>query len=89
MTRRLIERFLAGTPGVAATAEPLTDREAEVLLAVARGLSNREVGEALHMGYGTVKTHVGHLLTKVGARDRAQLVMYAYESGRAVPGRPG
>ena len=89
VTRRLIERFVASTPVAAAAAEQLTEREAEVLLAVARGLSNREIGEALHMGYGTVKTHVSHLLTKVGARDRAQLVMYAYESGRAAPRRPG
>jgi DNA-binding NarL/FixJ family response regulator len=88
VTRRLIERFVAAAPPPAAPAEQLTDREAEVLRAVARGLSNREIGAALHMGYSTVKTHVSHLLAKLGVRDRAQLVMYAYESGLAVPGRP-
>ncbi len=52
-----------------------------------QGLSNQEIAASLHLGYGTVKTHVSHLLTKLGFRDRAQLVMYAYESGVAVPGR--
>ena len=56
-------------------------------LAVSRGLSNHEIAAQLHLGYGTVKTHVSHLLTKLDFRDRAQLVMYAYESGLAVPGR--
>ena len=65
----------------------LTEREREVLLAVSQGLSNQEIAASLHLGYGTVKTHVSHLLTKLGFRDRAQLVMYAYESGLAVPGR--
>ncbi len=58
-----------------------------MLLAVSQGLSNREIAEQLHLGYGTVKTHVSHLLTKLGFRDRAQLVMHAYETGLAVPGR--
>jgi len=88
VTRRLIERFAA----LPARRDParedgLTDREREVLLAVSQGLSNQEIAAQLHLGYGTVKTHVSHLLTKLGFRDRAQLVMYAYESGLAVPGR--
>jgi DNA-binding NarL/FixJ family response regulator len=88
VTRRLIERFAA----LPASREPsyddgLTDREREVLLTVSQGLSNQEISAQLHLGYGTVKTHVSHLLTKLGFRDRAQLVMYAYESGLAVPGR--
>jgi DNA-binding NarL/FixJ family response regulator len=88
VTRRLIERFAA----LPAKRDPayddgLTDREREVLLAVSQGLSNQEIAAQLHLGYGTVKTHVSHLLTKLDFRDRAQLVMYAYESGLAVPGR--
>ena len=88
VTRRLIERF-AALPSAPATPvdDGLTDREREVLVAVSEGLSNQEVADRLHMGYGTVKTHVGHLLTKLECRDRAQLVMAAYESGLAVPGR--
>lgn len=87
VTRRMIERFAAlpdTTPRESA-ANGLTEREREVLLAVAQGLSNNEIAAALHMGYGTVKTHVSHLLTKLDSRDRAQLVVYAYESGLAVP----
>jgi DNA-binding NarL/FixJ family response regulator len=87
VTRRLIER-LAALPAARPPADDgLTDRERDVLLAVARGLSNQEIAGQLHLGYGTVKTHVSHLLTKLDARDRAQLVIYAYESGLAVPGR--
>ena len=59
----------------------LTPREAEVLVAVARGLSNAEIADTLFMSHGTAKTHVSRLLTKLGARDRAQLVMIAYEAG--------
>ncbi|HYI53618.1 MAG TPA: response regulator transcription factor [Microlunatus sp.] len=88
VTRRLIERFVA----MPAARDPayedgLTDREREVLLAVSQGLSNQQIAAELHLGYGTVKTHVSHLLAKLDFRDRAQLVMYAYESGLAVPGR--
>ncbi|MBA4024372.1 MAG: DNA-binding response regulator [Gordonia sp.] len=87
VTRRMIERFAAlpDTTTRESAANGLTEREREVLLAVAQGLSNNEIAAALHMGYGTVKTHVSHLLTKLDSRDRAQLVMYAYESGLAVP----
>ena len=90
ITRRLIERFAALPPERSPRAVPddgLTGREREVLAEVARGLSNQEIGERLHLGYGTVKTHVSHLLTKLDCRDRAQLVMHAYESGLAVPGQ--
>ena len=59
-----------------------------MLGAVARGLSNAEIGEQLFMSHATAKTHVSRLLTKLYARDRAQLVMLAYESGIIVPGAP-
>jgi DNA-binding NarL/FixJ family response regulator len=88
VTRRLIARLAAlpagRDPGYD---DGLTDRERAVLRAVSQGLSNSEIAGQLHLGYGTVKTHVSHLLTKLDFRDRAQLVMYAYESGLAVPGR--
>ena len=88
VTRRLIERFAALPAGRDPSYDDgLTGREREVLLAVSQGLSNQEIAAQLHLGYGTVKTHVSHLLTKLGFRDRAQLVMHAYESGLAVPGR--
>jgi DNA-binding NarL/FixJ family response regulator len=90
VTRRLIEQFVQQplkierqpNPGLAS----MTDREREVLLAVAQGLSNAEIGEQLFMSHATAKTHVSRLLTKLQARDRAQLVMIAYESGLVVPG---
>jgi DNA-binding NarL/FixJ family response regulator len=86
VTRRLIEQ-LAALPRPRRTPDDnLTDRETDVLLAVAQGSSNQEIAAELHLGYGTVKTHVSSLLTKLGCRDRAQLVMYAYEAGYAVPG---
>jgi DNA-binding NarL/FixJ family response regulator len=89
VTRRLVERLIAlpEPDSGAVPADGLTEREREVLLAVARGLSNQEIAAELHLGYGTVKTHVSHLLSKLGSRDRAQLVVYAYESGAARPGR--
>ncbi len=88
VTRRLIERFAAAALAECDRVDDdgLTERERDVLLTVARGLSNQEIAGQLHLGYGTVKTHVSHLLTKLDCRDRAQLVMYAYESGHAVPG---
>ena len=89
ITSRLIARFASAAdprPELAAGVETLTEREREVFDAVARGLSNAEVTAELHMSYGTVKTHVSHLLTKLGCNDRAQLVVAAYESGFVVPG---
>jgi DNA-binding NarL/FixJ family response regulator len=64
----------------------VTEREREVLLLVARGHTNGEIGLRLHLSLPTVKTHVGRLLDKLGARDRTQLVILAYESGLVVPG---
>ncbi|NJP65576.1 response regulator transcription factor [Streptomyces spiramenti] len=93
-TRGLIERFLAGdgpgpSPAAAAGVETLTAREREVLLEVARGRSNDEIASRLHVSPLTVKTHMNRLLAKLAARDRAQLVMTAYESGLVRPGRAG
>jgi DNA-binding NarL/FixJ family response regulator len=90
ITRRLIEQFVeqaAVEPAVPSPGlETLTDREREVLGSVARGLSNAEIAEELFMSHATAKTHVSRLLTKLYARDRAQLVMLAYESGIVTPG---
>jgi DNA-binding NarL/FixJ family response regulator len=86
-TGRLIERFLR-TPSAPATGGPecLSDREREVLTLLARGLNNTEIGEALGLSPLTAKTHVSRIMGKVGARDRAQLVILAYESGLVTPG---
>jgi DNA-binding NarL/FixJ family response regulator len=89
VTRRLIHQFATRPePTVPDTkvSALLTNREHEVLLEVARGLSNPEIGERLHMSAATAKTHVSHLLTKLGVRDRTQLVVIAYESGLVAPG---
>jgi DNA-binding NarL/FixJ family response regulator len=92
ITRRLIEEFARRPEGVAADVDgrlgSLTDREREVLATVARGQSNAEIAEALFVSHATVKTHVSRLLMKLGARDRAQLVMIAYETGMVAPGSP-
>ena len=78
--RSLAARRVAG-PGRGATRAQLTDREAEVLQLMARGLSNGEIAADLYLGLQTVKTHVSSLLRKLGARDRTQAVIAAYESG--------
>jgi DNA-binding NarL/FixJ family response regulator len=84
VTRRLIAHF-TGRARLAARApsglDELTEREHEVLSLVARGLSNAELAETLHVSLPTAKTHVSRILTKLGARDRTQLVILAYESG--------
>jgi DNA-binding NarL/FixJ family response regulator len=88
VTRRLIAEFARRPePGQqpAETLEGVTEREREVLTLIARGLSNAEIARALHVTMATAKTHVGRLLAKLGARDRAQLVMVAYESGLVQP----
>jgi DNA-binding NarL/FixJ family response regulator len=92
ITRRLIAEF-ARRPDPApplheVTLLGLTDREKEVLGEVARGRSNTEIAEALHMSPATVKTHLNRLFSKLGARDRAQLVVISYESGLSSPRTP-
>jgi DNA-binding NarL/FixJ family response regulator len=90
ITRRLIEDFAhrptprSGTPPELAG---LSERELEVMRRLARGLSNSEVASALHLSEATVKTHVAHILTKLGLRDRTQAVVMAYETGLVEPGR--
>ncbi len=90
VTRRLMEEFVRRSPEPPASPPPgladLTQREVEVLKTVARGLSNEQIAEELVVSYATVKTHVSRLLTKLGARDRAQLVVIAYEAGVVRPG---
>jgi DNA-binding NarL/FixJ family response regulator/class 3 adenylate cyclase len=90
VTRRLLEEVLRQRSRPAAnsalTAAQLTPRETEVLAAVARGLSNTEIAATLFMSHATAKTHVSRLLTKLHARDRAQLVVIAYEAGVVAPG---
>ena len=88
-TRRLIEAFVAQEPGRppdAAQLDELTPREREVLTCVGEGLSNAEIAERLVVSPLTAKTHVARLFGKLGTRDRAQLVVLAYETGLVVPG---
>jgi len=91
ITRHLIEEFVRRPPdGRAAppVLNALTDREVEVLALVARGLSNAEIAERLHVSPATAKTHVARLLMKLDARDRAQLIIVAYETGLITPQTP-
>ena len=93
VTRTVIAQF-AQRPEPAATVNDaalafLTDREREVLTLIGRGLSNHEIGEALYIGAATTKTHISRILSKLNARDRAQLVVTAYESGLITPGADG
>jgi DNA-binding NarL/FixJ family response regulator len=91
VTRRLIETF-AARPAAAAPAPSrlasLTPRERDILLLLARGQSNPEIARSLVVSEATVKTHVAHLLAKLGLRDRIQAVILAYETGAVTPGRP-
>jgi DNA-binding NarL/FixJ family response regulator len=89
ITRRLIGQFaerFALDAAVSGRLERLTDREREVLAAIARGKSNAEISGELFIGAATVKSHVSSILTKLGLRDRAQAVVFAYESGLAEVG---
>jgi DNA-binding NarL/FixJ family response regulator len=98
ITRRLLEEYAhtlpdsagGGSPGADGAEEDpglasLTDREREVLLAVADGLSNAEIAERLYVSEATVKSHVGRLLAKLGLRDRVQAVVFAFQSGLVQP----
>lgn len=89
ITRRLIGRFTQGLAADTATSarlERLTDREREVLAAIGRGYNNTEISEQFFIGSATVKSHVNSVFTKLGLRDRAQAVVFAYESGLVEPG---
>ena len=92
-TRRLIDRFAPMLPAeesaAASELAELTDREREVLILVAQGLSNGELAQRLFVSEATVKTHVGRILAKLGLRDRVQAVVYAYENGLVRAGRQG
>jgi DNA-binding NarL/FixJ family response regulator len=89
ITRRVIERF-AGGPGtdteLSERIRELTARELDVLRALARGLSNAEIAAELVLTENTIKTHVAHVLSKLGLRDRVQAVVFAYEAGLVRPG---
>jgi DNA-binding NarL/FixJ family response regulator len=87
--RRLLDRYAGHLPDPAAAppaVHGLTDREHEVLVLIARGRSNAEIARELYVSETTVKTHVGHVLTKLAVRDRVQAVVLAYESGLVRPG---
>ena len=88
VTRRLIERFTTAPAADRPPAElaQLTERESEVLVLVAQGRSNAEIADHLYISLYTAKTHVSRILTKLHARDRAQLVILAYETGLVTPG---
>ncbi|SDH05701.1 response regulator [Nonomuraea jiangxiensis] len=88
VTRLLIEEYVSTPPRPVPGPglERLTEREREIVSLVARGMSNEEIAAHLVISVATAKTHVSRALTKLGARDRAQLVVFAYESGLVVPG---
>jgi DNA-binding NarL/FixJ family response regulator len=91
VTRRLIEAFARRPASVSpapSRLSSLTPRERDILLLVARGHSNTEIAAELVVSEATVKTHIGHLLAKLGLRDRVQAVILAYETGAVIPGQP-
>ncbi|MEM8707648.1 MAG: response regulator transcription factor [Actinomycetota bacterium] len=91
ITKRLISEFAkggtVGSPAELPGFGELTERETEVLVAMAKGMSNAEIAGSLFVGETTVKTHVGRVLMKLGVRDRVQAVVAAYESGLVTPGQ--
>jgi DNA-binding NarL/FixJ family response regulator len=92
-TKRLISKFAAqhaarpGGPAASQIRETLTGRELDVLALIAAGMSNSEIAAELHLSTGTVKVHVGRILTKLSLRDRVQAVVLAYESALIIPGQ--
>lgn len=90
ITRRLIHRYVTQprTPSPGATLDELTTREREAVVLVAQGMSNDEIALRMVISPHTAKTHINRAMTKLRARDRAQLVVLAYESGLVVPGTP-
>ncbi len=91
VTRRLVERFVRRAPAGSGTPDAfagLTPRELEVAGMIARGATNAEIAASLHLSEATVKTHVGRVMGKVGARDRVGVVVAAYEAGLVEPGAP-
>jgi DNA-binding NarL/FixJ family response regulator len=90
VTKRLLDRYARrlppATPEDTQLLDKLTNRELAVLNLVARGHSNAEIGQELHLAETTVKTHVAHLLAKLGLADRVHIVVFAYESGLVKPG---
>jgi len=90
ITRRVIEEFVRRPPASARKPPPelaeLTSREREMLGYIAKGLSNAEIARAAFVSETTVKTHVAHVLAKLGVRDRVQAVVFAYEAGAVLPG---
>ncbi|GHJ47871.1 DNA-binding response regulator [Catellatospora sp. TT07R-123] len=91
VTVRLLRAFAESAPGAPAQQpiEPLTDREEQVLAAVARGRTNQEIGADLYISLSTVKTHIASLMAKLGSRNRVEIAIWAYETGRIRHGRPG
>jgi DNA-binding NarL/FixJ family response regulator len=97
LTRRLLDTYADRLPDGAATSEPpadprwlnLTARERDILRAIGQGWTNKEIAERLVLSESTVKTHVGRVLAKVGARDRVQAVILAYDLGLTRPNPPG
>jgi DNA-binding NarL/FixJ family response regulator len=93
LTRRLLDAFAQHLGGTRPVSDPrldtLTDREREILVAIGRGWTNGEIAERLVLSESTVKTHVGRVLAKVGARDRIQAVIFAYDLGLTRPHAPG
>ena len=90
VTRRLIEQFARRPPELApspARLASLTPRERDILVLIAQGQNNAEIASSLFVGEATVKTHIGHVLSKLDLRDRVQAVILAYETGMVAPGR--
>ncbi len=97
LTRRLLDAYAQHLPALGPGQEPsgdarlraLTEREREILVAIAQGWTNGEIAQRLVLAESTVKTHVGRVLSKIGARDRVQAVIFAYDLGLTRPTGPG